>query len=107
MVIYINKIMKLPVGQKYFIMEDGLQDVTFDAFDIHQNGQIVYSWSIATTHGFNYTFPMRNNHRVQTYKTLAGAKRNFVRWVQRNHPELISYGNALQKLKARYAKRSV
>jgi len=73
----INTIWHLPLNKKIDINFKHLKSIRFYTQLIDSKQQ--YSWACDTAphHGM-YVFPMRSRNYVKLFKTLKGAKRNFI-----------------------------
>jgi hypothetical protein len=58
-----------------YIMPDSF---TYEKISIDKEGRGEYCWTM-TRKIAGYVFPMKNGRLVQTFKTIAGAKRSLVR----------------------------
>lgn len=60
-----------------------LKDVRFSCREYHKGEGVRYIWSASISHKNSgmcgYVHPLRNSDYVQLFKTLKGAKRNFIR----------------------------
>lgn len=77
----INKIWEVKLNEKIDLKIIDLDYVRFeqvriDSLNIELRGQ--YSW-VAQKDGYWGIFPMKNGEYVKFFKTLAGAKRNFIK----------------------------
>lgn len=51
--------------------------VVFDT--LLENGKLLYTWSSESKGSVINIYPMKNSNYVKYFKTLAGAKRNFIK----------------------------
>lgn len=78
-------IMGLEIGEKLELESYGksLKWVYFDAREYHKGEGLEYSWSAEYSFKnigcVGYVYPLRSSNYVQTFKTLKGAKRNFIK----------------------------
>lgn len=73
--IVITAIMALPLNTQLELNHYAFRSIEFDITD----GE--YCWCARThyNYGGGLTFPMKSTHLVRTFKTLNGAKRNFIK----------------------------
>lgn len=55
-------------------LHDHFTEVSF-TYNRHEG----YSWIARTKYGVNLVFPSQSSQEIKTFKTLNGAKRNFIR----------------------------
>lgn len=80
----INKVLNAKIDEEIILDHDYIEKVRFD-FRPNSMDEFVrehpYSWVAYTTSSYSHRtiFPMRNSTYVSFFKTLAGAKRNFIK----------------------------